>query len=203
MCYGCSRYTVACSAIVIGRMLHDRGGNSNTPNTNYVYAVLAHNVCRMPPKRQSARPKTRATGKRFRTQSTAAPVDPSDIVESTAALVDPVVRPTAAKPTRTAWRQWEAEVMNRLDATENLSRDMHQMRSLLESALPGFVSGSPPGGQSGTPVTTTSSLQRGVPADSNGIRYSSPARGGSLGIRGACQSGGVSCDCGTVCRYER
>ena len=45
MCYRRSRDTVACSAIVIGRMLHDRGGNSITPNTNSVYAVLAHNVC--------------------------------------------------------------------------------------------------------------------------------------------------------------
>ena len=46
--------------------------------------------------------------------------------------------------------------MNRLDATEHLRREMHEIRSLLESALPCLGS---PGGQSRTPVKITSSSQ--------------------------------------------
>ena len=42
----------------------------------------------------------------------------------------------------------KADVMNRLDVTEHLRRQMHEMRSLLESALPCLGS---PGGQSRTP----------------------------------------------------
>ena len=95
--------------------------------------------------------------------STAAPVHPSDrAVASTAVPAppnDPSERVTAAKPTGTARRRWEADVMNRLDATEHLSREMHEMRSLLESALPGLGSS---GGQTRTPVTTTSSSQQGA-----------------------------------------
>ena len=51
--------------------------------------------------------------------------------------------------------------MNRLDATEHLRRQMHEMRSLLESALPCLGS---PGGQSRTPVTTSSPQQAAIPS---------------------------------------
>ena len=117
----------------------------------------------MPPTRQSARPKTRAARRRSHVASTAVPVHPLDrAVASTAAPappIDPSERATAAKPTGTARRRWEADVMNRLDATEHLSREMHEMRSLLKSALPSLGSS---GGQTRTPVTTTSSSQQGA-----------------------------------------
>ena len=51
--------------------------------------------------------------------------------------------------------------MNRLDATEHLRRQMHEMLSMLESALPCLGS---PGGQSRTPVTTSSPQQAAIPS---------------------------------------
>ena len=125
-------------------VLYGRGGNSNTPDVfmpcwhpYYANAYALLYCCRMPPTRQSARPKTRAARRRSRVVSTAAPVHPSDRAVASTAVpappIDPSERATAAKPTGTARQRWEADVMNRLDATEHLSREMHEMRSLLES----------------------------------------------------------------------
>lgn len=54
-------------------------------------------------------------------------------VNAAAEPIDAATRLAAAAASLTARRQWEADIERRLDATEQLRREMREMRALLQS----------------------------------------------------------------------
>ena len=119
----------------------------------------------MPPVRQSQRQRARRVQAGVKTD-----LDQPAVPGPGYAAAEPVVAATrfaTAAPSVTARRRWEADIDQCLDATEQLRREMREMRTLLESLVPSVAASTSQG---------VSTSQQGAPRVASPVASTSRQR---------------------------